>query len=84
MNSVSPSRNAGIDRVLEKMAGPSGELIWDAVCRVSPETCRCLLTNAFDTEEIVAAAMDEEDNSEFEPEKEDDQDDEDLVAELMV
>jgi hypothetical protein len=73
MNSVSSFRNAGIDRVLEKMSGPSGELIWDALCRVNPETYRCLLTNAFDTEEIVAAAMDEEGNSEFEPEEEDDE-----------
>jgi hypothetical protein len=81
MNRVNSFRNAGIDRVLEKTAGPSGEVIWDALCRVSPETCRYLSTNAFDTEEIVAAAMDEEDNSDFEPEEEDD---EDSVAELMV
>jgi hypothetical protein len=84
MNIVSAFRNAGIDRVLEKMAGPVGELIWEALCRVSPETCRCLLTNAFDTEEIVAAAMNEEDNSEFEPEEEANEDDEDSIAELMV
>jgi hypothetical protein len=72
MNIVSSARNSGIDRVLEKRAGPTGDMICHPLCKVNPETCWCLLTNAFDTEEMVAATITEEEDSQFEPEEDHD------------
>jgi hypothetical protein len=70
-NIISSFRNAGIDRLLEKMIGPGGDVICHRLCRVNARTCRCLLTNAFDTEGIFGAVMAEENDSEFELEEED-------------
>lgn len=35
-NIISSFRNAGIDRLLEKMIGPGGDVICHRLCRVSP------------------------------------------------
>jgi hypothetical protein len=65
MNIVSAFRNAGINRILEKMVGPTGDVICNSLCLVTPETCRCLLQDDSGIEQLVMATMDEEEDSEF-------------------
>jgi hypothetical protein len=55
---------------LEKVEKPNGYLMCNPLCVVTPETCRCLLREAFGTEELVNAATDDEDDREFEPGRE--------------
>jgi hypothetical protein len=65
MTIVSALRNAGINGILEKMVGPTVDMMCNPLCLVTPETCRCPLRDDFGIEELVMAARDEEEDSEF-------------------